>query len=61
MSAAGLVFKATWGSTFSSKVSIATPVYGKSSLDPEDGDSSTEPLNNNPDAVEVFADINFYF
>ncbi len=61
MSAAGLVFKATWGSTFSSKVSVATPVYGKSSLDPQDGDASTEPLNNNPDAIEVFADINFYF
>lgn len=61
MSAAGLVFKASWGSTFSSKVSVATPVYGKSSLDPQEGDSSTEPLNNNPDAIEVFADINFYF
>ena len=61
MSAAGLVFKASWGKTFSGKVSIATPIDGVSSLDPEEGDTSIEPLNNTPDTVEVFADINFYF
>jgi hemolysin activation/secretion protein len=60
MSAAGIVIKAVWGNTFSSKITIATPIEGKSSLDPE-GDSSVEKLNEKPDTVEVFADINFVF
>ena len=60
MSAAGIVIKAVWGNTFSSKIAIATPIEGKSSLDPE-GDSSVEKLNEKPDTVEVFADINFVF
>lgn len=61
MSAVGLVFKAAWKDRFSGKISLATPLEAKSSLDPSDNNSSAEPLNDKPDAVEVFADLNFYF
>jgi hemolysin activation/secretion protein len=61
MSAAGLVFKAAWGDTFNAKLSIATPLEASSSLDPDSDDNSATPLNNAPDAIEVYADINFVF
>jgi len=61
MISAGLVFKATWGSTFSSKLSIATPIDAKASTDPKSADDGVERLNDNPDAVEVFIDMNFAF
>jgi hypothetical protein len=61
MSAAGLVFKAAWGDTFNAKLSIATPLEASSSLDPDSDNNSATPLNNAPDAIEVYADINFVF
>lgn len=61
MSAIGLVLKAGWDDSFSSKISIATPLEAKSSLDPDSSDSKAKPLNDKPDSIEVFADLNFYF
>ncbi len=61
MSAIGLVFKAGWDDRFAAKISLATPLEARSSLDPSDSDSSAEKLNDKPDTVEVFADFNFYF
>jgi hemolysin activation/secretion protein len=61
MSAAGLVLKAAWGDTFNAKLSIATPLEASSSLDPDSDNNSATPLNNKPDAIEVYADINFVF
>ena len=61
LSAAGLVFKASWDKHFSSKLSIATPLEGVSSLDPSDDNDSVEKIKGDSDAIEIFADINFYF
>lgn len=61
MSAAGLVFKAVWADTFNAKLSIATPIEASSSLDPDSDNNSATPLNDTPDAIEVYADINFVF
>jgi len=62
MSAAGVVLKTTWGQSFAGKISLATPLEARSSLDPDDDSSSSaEKLNNKPDSVEVFADFNYYF
>lgn len=61
MSGAGLVFKAAWGDLFNAKISVATPIEAKSSLDPDNDDNSSTPLNDRPDAVEVYADLNFVF
>lgn len=61
LSATGLVFKTNWGKTFAGKLSIATPIDGVSSLDPDDENDSVKPIQNNADAIEIFADINFYF
>ncbi|MAD44747.1 MAG: hemolysin activator protein, HlyB family [Oceanospirillaceae bacterium] len=62
MSAVGLVLKSTWGNSFASKLTLATPLEAKSSFDPdESNESSAEKLNDKPDSVEVFADFNYYF
>ena len=61
ISSAGFVFKAAWNKSFSSKISVATPLTGVSSLDPKDAESDVEPINSKPDSIEVFADMNFYF
>ena len=61
MSGAGLVVKAGWSDRFASKITFVTPLAASSSLDPEDGNGAVKPLNDTPEAIEVYADVNFFF